>query len=309
MFGLLLAVAIATPNPVPSAPPQIYRMSVSPSCKTLSNVMLPVGYVTRRDDAAFRAAARSMANILNNFMPGDVPTVADIDAALGTGPNTGINNINANNDPRVAGANGVGTGTAASAELSDSSGDDPLMYGPKQILDASHVDMAVQHIISNIQLERGYIRKSLALYPPHADPRVDELRHKTEELIVLQQALAARYDNFAGTYIDNIGMADMIRNSPGQLDQFKLTLRGLLLGDTSGLTHAEARRMREPNFGYANVEQLATMGSNGELVQALGQHEFAFTKALISQYNQCHGTHYVLTTKPHPAPASPSPKP
>jgi hypothetical protein len=248
--------------------------------------------VTRFNDKAFGAMALSTQKFLSHFMPGDVPTAADVQAALGNtnGQGSALN----------------GSGSPLSSEESSSSQDDPLVYGPQQILDASRIDSVAQQIFGNLQLERSYLAKSYKEYPSGTDPHVDQLRAEAENVIELQQALASRYERFAGEYIDNMGVADMVSNSQTDLAIFKITLRGLLLGETASLAGAGSEQANQPYYGFDNLDELAKGGSNGQIVSALRTEEYAFSSQLFSTYNECHGTHYVINP-PTAAPASPHP--
>lgn len=296
MLSTLLAVAIAMPTPSPSPlPPTIIYTVSSATCATLQNVTRPVGYVTRVNDKAFKAMALTTQKFLSGIMPGDVPTAAQVRQAFGDGPDVPASN---------------GTGSAASTEMSSSSGDDPVIYSPQHTIEASDIDQLAQAIIGNITLERSYIDQSLKKYPPGTDPRVDALRAQAQNLIALQSAAVSRYETFAGMYIDNMGVADMTRgrslamggNGPdGQVD-IKTALRELLLGDASGLGASPRYRSDKPYYGYGSIQDLAKDGSTGEVISAMRDQEVEFTKGLFSAYNECHGTHIVLKTPPTPKP-------
>jgi hypothetical protein len=296
MFASLLLGALPTVipwiTPTPSPPPTIIRIVTSETCNTLHSLTLPIGYVTKHNDAAFASMAVSTQKFLSHLMPGDVPTAADLQAALGNsnGAGTALN----------------GTGTPLSASLSTSPGDDPLLYGPGQILDAARIDAVAQQIFGNIALERQYLKKSLDTYPPGTNPKVDELRAHADNVIALQNALANRYEQFAGTYLDNMGVAGMTFNSQSDLATFKIALRGLLLGDTNGLAGApNGDPNNGPYGGFRSIQDLALGGSPGQVVSALREQEFEFTSSLISTYNVCHDTHFIL----RPETPAPSPSP
>lgn len=295
MLSLVLsaAVAAAAPSPMPTLPPEIIHTVTTARCNTLAKVTLPVGYVTKVNDRAFKDMAYSTRQFISRFMPGDVPTLADMQAAFGT--------ANA-----AAPVNQNGSGTALSTEMSADSEDDPILYSPQQTLTAARIDQVAQRIQENINLERTYIDASLKEYPPGSDRRVDELRAHAQNVIALQQAVANKYEQFAGTYIDQMGDSWMTRQNQAALAQFKINLRSLLLGDTSGLTGGSVPQ-DQPNYGYESVQELARQGSTGQLVSAMRREEYEFTATEISTYNDCRGTHYVLRVQT-PAP-SPSPSP
>lgn len=305
MLSLVLAATLSTtPTPLPTLPPEIIRITTSPGCETLARVNMPVGFVSRYNDRAFRAMAYATQKFLSHIMPGDVPTTADLDLAFG-------------NDPLTNGA-GNGTGTALSAAESSTTGDDPIIYGPQQTIDASRIDQVAQQIFENVRLEQQYVDKSLKEYPPGSDPKVDALRAQAQNMIALQQAVASRYEQFAGEYIDNMGVAEMtnmgVPGSGGEqqgqqsLASFKIALRGLLLGQTQGLSGDEQVNENAPYYGYGSIQNLAKSGSTGEVVSALRRQEYEFSNSLIGTYNQCHATHFVLRPPSQAAP-SPSPSP
>lgn len=292
MLSFVLAAVIdASPTPSPLPFPEILHTITSPGCETLHHVTLPVGYVTRVNDRAFRAMAFSTQKFMSFFMPGDVPTAADIQAALGNSNGA---------DPELN-----GTGSAMSTEMSSSSGDDPILYSPKQTIMASNIDRVAQEIIGNLALEKKYVDDSLKQYPPGTDPKVDELRAHAQNVMALQSALAGRYEQFAGEYIDNMGIADMTRGSQADLATVKLALRSLLVGQGGSLEGAQVRSSNDPNYGYASIQDLAQAGPTGDVVSALRDQEFGFSRALFDAYNECHGTHYVV----NPVSATPAPSP
>ncbi|MHB8146722.1 MAG: hypothetical protein ACYDGM_05580 [Vulcanimicrobiaceae bacterium] len=272
ILAALIAVA-----PAPTAPPVIFHTVSSPLCNSLQSTILPVGYVSKINDTAFSAMARSTQKFLSNLFPGDDPTVADLDAALAGQPTT-----------------------ALTQEMGSTAGDDQLLYGPGQILDASRIDAVAQQIFQNLTLEDGYMKQSFKAYPPGTDPSVDTLRQRAQNLIDLQRALANRYEQFASTYLDNQGMARMTTNSQSQLALFKVYLRGLLLGDTSGLNGVAPGAS---DRAFKSVSDLARNGSAGQVVRELRAQEYAFAPALTSTFDQCRGTKFtVKTPAPRPTP-------
>jgi hypothetical protein len=292
MLSIVLSVLLpnSAPTPLPTLPPEITHTVTTAQCSTLHGVTMPVGVVIRANDQAFKAMAVSTQKFLSHFMPGDVPTAADLAATL--------------NNPYSSNQNPNGTGTALSTELSSSGGDDDLLYGPGQILNAARIDTVAQEIYENLTLERKYLKESYQRYPKGIDPAVDEQREHVQNMIDLQQSLADRYEEFASTFIGNMGVADMTRTDQDDSATFKESLRGLLLGDLGdlGSVHGSAQAS-DPKFGYDTVSDLAKDGSNGQVVQALRFQEFMFTQSLVANYNHCNGTNYTLTplsSKPLP---------
>lgn len=311
MLSLLLSVLLpaAAPTPLPTLPPEITHTVTTAECNTLQGLTLPIGVVTRANDRAFGAMAVSMQKFLSHFMPGDVPSAADVQAALG---NPNVPTLQQNTSPVNPTSNSGGT--PLTAELGGEQGDDSLVYGPGQILNAARIDAVAQQIYENLTLERKYLKESYKRYPDGANARVDALREQAKGMIALQQSLADRYEQFASTFIGNIGVAEMIRQDQSTDATFKIALRGLLLGDTAELQGTDGTASaNDPYFGYGNVDDLAKDGSNGQVVQAMRRQQFTFTSALVNSYNTCHGTNFVLrpmSSKPLPVHvASPTPKP
>ncbi len=295
LSSLLAVVPSPAPAPTPTLPPVIIRTITTARCTTLHEMMRPIGYVTRRNDDAFRAMAFATQKFLSHFIPGDVPTIADLQASLGSSNGSG-SALN-------------GTGTAMSTSLSSSQGNDPLVYGPSQILNAARIDSVAQQIFGNIMVERSFLTKSYKKFPAGKNPKVDAMRRAAQNVMTLQEALASRYEKFAGTYFDGMDLARMTTNNQSGVATLKMTLRGLLLGDTRGLASDSHRKLspNDPFFGYQSVNQLAQDGNPGEVLTALKGQEFAFTSTLIHTYNVCHQSHYILAPI-HTMPA-PSPKP
>jgi hypothetical protein len=266
LVSFLLAGTLATfqpsVTPSPTPPPTIIRIVTSETCNTLHSLMMPIGYVTRRNDRAFTAMAGSMQGFLGLVTPGGIPSKA--------------------------------------GGLNHSKDDDPVIYGPGQTINAARIDGDAEQVFGNIWLERKYMKKSLTEYPPGTDPKVDALRQHAQNLIDLQQALANRYEVFAGEYIDNAGAAETDPfDSPSDLAAFKLGVRGALLQDANGLANASY-----PG-SFKSIRDLALGGSSEQVATALREQEYAFTSALISTYDACQDTHFIL--RPASPPPSPSP--
>ena len=297
LSSLLAVAASPAPAPTPTLPPVIIRTITTARCTTLHEMMRPIGYVTRRNDDAFRAMAFATQKFLSNFIPGDVPTVADIQASLGS------------NNGQTTGVGLNGTGTPMSTSLSSSRGNDPLVYGPSQVLSAARIDAVAQQIFGNIMVERSFLTKSYKKFPPGKNPKVDAMRRAAQNVMTLQEALANRYEQFAGTYFDGMDLSRMTANNNGDVATIKMALRELLLGDTRGLAGGPGSKAtpNDPFFGYKSVDQLAQDGNPGEVLTALKGQEFAFTSTLIHTYNVCHQSHYILAPI-HTMPVA-SPKP
>lgn len=309
LSSLLAVAASPAPAPTPTLPPVIIRTITTARCTTLHEMMRPIGYVTRRNDDAFRAMAFATQKFLSHFIPGDVPTIADLQATLGSNNSqgSGLNSQGTGINGQGTGLNG--TGTPMSTSLSSSRGNDPLVYGPSQVLNAARIDAVAQQIFGNIMVERSFLTKSYKKFPQGKNPKVDAMRRAAQNVMTLQEALANRYEQFAGTYFDGMDLSRMTANDNADVATIKMALRELLLGDTRGLA-VDSNRKASPNdpyFGYKNVNRLAQYGNPGEVLTALKGQEFAFTSTLIHTYNVCHQSHYILTPI-HTLPVA-SPKP
>jgi hypothetical protein len=281
MFAQILLttlVAATSPTPEPTLPPEIIHTISSPVCSSLQNTIMPIGYVTKINDQALRSMALSTQKFLSNIYPSDIPTAADVDAAMST---------SAGGSPTVS-------------ELGASQTDDDLLYSPGQILSAARIDSVAQQIFLNIALENQYLQQSYKEYPVGTDPKVDALRQRAQQMVDLQQAMASRYEQFAGTYLSNIGSAAEQTNDQSSLALLKVYMRGLLLGDTNGLATLSPSG---DNGGFPSVRELARNGTPGQVLNELRTQEFAFAPEMIGTFNDCKGTKFTLkTTTPAPTP-------
>ncbi len=281
---LILSAAIGVlPSPMPTpthAPtafyPQILHTRTSPACTTLHNLLTPVGFVTRRNDAAIGAMAVSLQKLLSGIDPADVPTLAEVEAAQGI----------------------ADTSTGANVtSIDQSTADDSVLYGPTQVLKAAQIETIANEIYANITLEDSYMKQSWSDYPQGSDPAVDALRQRAQNMIDLQRAVADRYQAFAGSYLSNQGMAAM--RGPTQREYFKLYLRALLLGQAAALTENGSDAT---NDGYISQSERARLGSVAQVIRGLHEEEAAFAPAYLSTYDECNGTHFT-TVAPSPTPA------
>lgn len=281
-------VSVAPPAPAPSATPPypvIYRTKTSPLCNSLQTAILPVGYVAKINDAAIHAMALSTRKFLAGLSPGDLPNSADFNAALNGKSATALT-----------------TQMAASGQ-----GDDPLLYSPAQILNASRIDQTAQDLFHNVTVADRYMKESYKEHPIGQDPALDALRQRQENLINLQLALANRYEEFAGTYLGNQGMGRMSVNDAGSLATLKVNARSLILGDTIGLTGVPDGPRGK--VGYKNLNELAKNGSTDQIVRELRSQEYSLAPAMVSTFNHCRGTTYHFATPPPAATPTPIPAP
>ena len=171
-MGVTVPLAGSTSTP----PPEIAHTVTSARCDTLHGTMLPVGYVTKRNDAAFRAMSRSMVAFLSGIYPTDVPSKADMQAAA--------------YQPKFG--NNTGTSDAMGSEEDD----DQLLYGPGQVLTAAEIDNVAEQVHANIVVEQKFIDQSWKSNPRPRDPNVSQMRQRAQNLVDLQRALADQYERF-----------------------------------------------------------------------------------------------------------------
>lgn len=280
ILSLLAGVALPTPSPTPppvSTPfyPTIIHTVTSETCTTLHNLVMPVGYVTKKNDEAFTGMQDRIQQIFGQFTGHDAPTRADL-MKLG--------------DSRDA------TSGASADQIDPSGQDDSLLYGPSQVIKAAQIDSIANAIYGNLVLESQFMNKSLAEYPPGANANVDEMRKHAQALMELQRSLADKYENFARTYLSNQNMA--WTQDPGQREYFKAYLRALLLGEAVRLDNAGSD---DDGYHYLTQADRARIGSAAEVVQGLRQEERVFAPEEISTYNACNSAHIVIES-PSPSP-------
>jgi hypothetical protein len=281
MLSLLLAAGVLSPSPAPSptipnALPEIEHTVTSPMCSTLRDLSFPVGYNARVNDQAFLAMALTTRKFLASFMPGDIPTEAEVKAAF--------NGINANEAI-------YGAGQSAPNDIDvPGKGDDPELYGPRQEILMANIDRIANEVIANITAEKKYISDSLKQYPPGADPHVDALRAHAQNVMALQEALVDRYSQVTGEYFGSKGMPGVAINPSADPATLKTAIRGVLLGQVIA-TNSPAADYSE----FDTLQSLAKAGTTGQVVSALRDQELYFAKAYFDAYNQCNGTHYTVT--------------
>jgi hypothetical protein len=278
MLALLLAAGFLSPTPAPSPTlPEIMHTVTSPTCSTLQSMTIPVGYNSRVNDQAFLAMALTSRKFLSSFMPGDIPTAAEVEAAF-----EGVS----------LGTSLYGNASSAATDIDvPGKGDDPTLYGPQQTILMANLDRIANEIVANLTAERKYVDDSLKQYPPGTDAHVDVLRAHAQNVMALQQALLDRYQRITGQYFGNRGVPGAAVDTATDPATLKTAIRGLLLGEVGAMDE------KQGNYSeYDSLQSLAQSGSAGQVVSALRDQELYFTKALFDAYNQCHGTH--LTVQP-----------
>lgn len=81
---MLAVVVVSSPSPKGQAttPPTIYHAIVSPACTTLRNIVLPIGYVTKQNNAAFRAMSKNLQSFVNHANILGTSTIEDNEQTL-----------------------------------------------------------------------------------------------------------------------------------------------------------------------------------------------------------------------------------
>lgn len=276
ILGALTAVSTVAPSPAPAASatpaiPEIIHTVTSEACTTLQNLLMPVGYVTKRNDDAFGGMQTHLLSVVNNFNSHDMPTQAEL-MALGDSKD-------------------VTTGANVS-QIDPSGQDDNLLYSPKAVLEVAKMDSIANQIYSNLAVEASFMDKSWKEYPAGADPKVDKMRQDAQNLMDLQRALADKYENFSKTYLNNQELA--WTKDPGEREFFKAYLRALLLGQAAAFSTAGTNSLTNG----LTKDQVAKIGSVADVVNGLRNAEHLYAPEQISTYNTCNGT-----TIPVPTPA------
>jgi hypothetical protein len=282
-MSVLLASANASPSPapLPTLPPLIEHTVTSSTCTALRKYFGNIGYVTRRNDEAFGAMARSVRTFVAGIYPSDVPSAAELVAAQNS--------------------TGDGDNGTSADQVGGPNEDDTLIYGPGQILNAARIETVANEIYANLVLEGKIMNESWKEYPAGTDPHIDALRQHLQNMMDLQRGLADKYETFAGTYLSNNGMATL--RDPGSEVFFKLYLRALLLGDVSELQ--ETGQDAVTNDGFTSERDRERLGTVADLVKGLRDEERAYAPAVLQTMNQCNGTNYVINgSSPEPS-ASP----
>jgi hypothetical protein len=281
LFSVLAGVAAPSPSPSPPFSteiyPQIIHTVTSETCTELHKLVMPVGFVTKKNDEAIDAMAFKLQKFLSGIDPQDVPSLAELQAAINGGD--------------------VGTGANAD-EVDPSANDDTLLYGPSQVIKAAQIDTIANEIYGNLVTESSFMKQSWSDYPQGSDAKVDEMRQHAQNLMDLQRSLADKYENFARTYLSNQNMA--FTQSPSQREFFKLYMRALLLGQAAAL--GQPGTGDNTDDGYLSQSERARLGDVAQVVQGLRKEERIFAPEEISTYNECNSAHILIET-PTPSPA------
>jgi hypothetical protein len=169
-----------------------------------------------------------------------------------------------------------------------------LLYNPKQVAEIARLETVAEQIFGNLTLADKYMKQSWQEYPEGSDAQVDALRHRAQNLIDLQRALANSYEDFASAYLRDRNLPVQVQD-PMQFRSELLSQAGALSGYTS---KAEAA-------GLTDAATTARYGTVTQVVDEYGKQQHEFATQVISTYNTCSGTHYHLENPvPIPSPSS-----
>jgi hypothetical protein len=259
ILSVLIGAATDAATPAPGSPPPV----TPATCTTLHDVVMPVGYVTKKNDEDFSAIGGVLEDFARPIDPTDTPSAFDVQASMNgrsiptTGAQTAINSLN-------------------TSEQSESMASDK-------------VEKITTAINSNIGVEMQFMDKSLTDSPKGTDAQSDTLRDSVQQLMMLQHSLAAKYEDFNKTFLNIQGMANM--QDPGQSQFFVGYLRALLLGqEPQPATNGGPTQ-------YLNADQRTRLTDVAQNVENLRKAEVSFAPDEIGTYNQCNNAH-IATPKP-----------
>jgi hypothetical protein len=278
LASLLLAVMAnaAAPAPLPSASslPVIVHTITSRSCTTLSDTIMPIGYVLKKDDQAFGGMSDRLQKIFSDF------------ANQGGGPTSqqlmqlGDSKYQSGGPDQKAGANNspmVDTGDQNTNQL----------FSPSQTAKAGEVDAIANAIYGNLSIASQVLQKSIGALPQGTDPKADEMRSRAQALMTLQHSFADNYENFVKNYVSNQNTAWV-----GNADQ-RAFVNAYLMALITG---------KAPSDKSLPDSERARIMSIVDAEQTLRDGEQSFGAELIETYNQCNGTHIDINATPSPNP-------
>jgi hypothetical protein len=269
-FAVAAVAAAPAPSPAASTPPTIVHTITSRSCTTLSDTIMPIGYVLKKDDEAFGGMSDRLQWIFTNFAnQGGSPTR---DQLMQLGDSKAV----------------YGSGSRGSPAVDPGDQDTNQFYSPAQTAKAAEVDAIVNAVNGNLGLASQAMDKSLSALPQGSDPKADELRSRAQDLMALQRTFAQNYDTFIKSYVNNANVAWAV--NPDQKVFVNAYLVALLNGKGPSDPHAL------PESEQTRVAAIAST------VQNLHDGEQSFAAEVISTYNQCNGTHIDLNATPSPGP-------
>jgi hypothetical protein len=170
MFGLIFATIVATaatPGPRPTPQLKVIANVKSDSlCSSLHDTIVPVAYVTHRDDEAFAALNHSMLKFLQQIPGVRASSIADLNTL-------------------------------------DTSLDNAELYSPSAELSVVQMNKIADEIAQNVTLEGRVMDASWKHYPKGKFSNVDAFRQRLQNMIDLQRALEEKYFQFTQMYLDN----------------------------------------------------------------------------------------------------------
>jgi hypothetical protein len=166
IFATLTATA-ATPSPQPAPHLKVIANVRSDSlCSSMHDTMVPIAYVTHRNEEAFAALNHSMLKFLQQ-VPGlkfsTISQMSSLDAAL----------------------------------------DQAELYNPDAEMSVQQMNGITYQMAQNLTLEGQVMSASWKQYPKGKFPNVDAFRQRLQNLIDLQRALEEKYYQFSQMYLDN----------------------------------------------------------------------------------------------------------
>jgi hypothetical protein len=170
MFALMLAALTATAlTPAPQPTPQlkvIANVRSDSLCSSMHDVIVPVAYVTHRNEEAFAALNHSMLKFLEQ-----VP--------------------------------GLKNSTVLQMSSLDASLDQAELYSPDAVLTVKQMNTITYEMAQNLTLEGQVMSASWKQYPKGKFPNVDAFRQRLQNMIDLQRGLEEKYYQFSQMYLDN----------------------------------------------------------------------------------------------------------
>jgi len=250
VFALVTLASAATPlpSPAPQATPPlkvIVNVRSSSLCSAVRSMAVPIGYVTRRNDEAFSAIDHSMLSFMENTR---------------------------------------GATPAGAAELRSMGNDldDLEVYTPTNEANVVQMDKIAYEILQNVTLEDHAMNQSWHDYPKGHSESVDAFRQRMQNLIDLQRALANKYMDFTGIYLDNRGQARFSQSAA----EFKSVLRDTIMGLGSAL--ADSRTQSDPEMlPKADARAIVRRGNVAEIVRELRLQEQAFSQEITTAGHAC----------------------
>lgn len=256
-FVLTALGAQAEPTPVPVSPapaatPQlkiILNERSSRLCTTIRDTAAPMAFVTHRDDEAFAAINRSMLKFMDRTQ-------------------------------------GVTPATGGDLKQLESSVDDLDVYAPSAEMSVIQMEHVLFQVSQNLSLEDHVMDASWKEYPRGRVPNLDALRQRLQNLLDLQRALANKYLQFTGIYLDNRGQARFSATA-SDAATFKMFLRASILGMSGALADVHADGNDPEVAAQASAHDVARHGTVAAVVKELRLQEYAFANEIKTAAQTC----------------------